>query len=105
MSVNRHKGILNRAAMTISVPESTLRRKIQKIEEQYGSTNPGRPENWPIDEGFYDEIMRVAESNNATPLGQLTELLIAEIDARELSKNSGAQLMGVSLPTYRRLLD
>lgn len=103
MSVNRHGGILNRASMTIDVPESTLRRKMQKIEQSYGSTDPERPGDWPVDQGFYDEVMRVAADNNRAPLDQLSILLLSEIEARDLNKTTGAQLLGVSLPTYRRI--
>jgi len=102
-SLDRHDGVLNRAASAIGVPESTLRRKMQKIEEVYDASQPDRPDNWPISRSFYDDIMRIAASNSADPLDQLPQLLLAEIESRNLNKTTGAQILGVSLPTYRRL--
>jgi DNA-binding NtrC family response regulator len=103
LSISRHDGVLNRAAMTIGVPESTLRRKIQKVEETYGSIDPERPEDWPVNPGLYDEVLQMSATRANTPLEQITLLLLEEIEAREINKTTGARLLGVSLPTYRRL--
>ncbi len=105
MSLNHHGGVLNRAAMTIGMPESTLRRKIQKIEEQYGSTDPRRPGDWPVTPELYSELMRVAAEDVGQPLELLANLLFEEIESRSLNKTTSAQLLGVSLPTYRRFAD
>jgi DNA-binding NtrC family response regulator len=105
MSVNRHEGVLNRAALTIGMPESTLRRKLQKIESTYGSADPERPDSWPITQQLYDDVLRLAGESGQTPLDMLSGSLVTEIEKRQLSRTVSAQLMGVSVPTYRRLLD
>ncbi len=103
MSVARHDHVLNRAAQAIDVPESTLRRKIQKIESTYASMDPDRPDNWPVHPVFYDWLMQQAEENTELPLAIIEKLLVAEIENRDIPKSQGARLMGVSMPTYRRL--
>jgi transcriptional regulator with GAF, ATPase, and Fis domain len=103
MSINRHDGVLNRAALSIGVPESTLRRKIQKIEQAYGSTDPDRPANWPVNHELYEQIINTAASEQVVPLDVLSSMLFNEIEGRKLNKTISAQLLGVSLPTYRRM--
>lgn len=105
MSVTHHGGILNKAALAIAVPESTLRRKIQKIEEVYGSTDPARPADWPVTMDLYREVMSHASQKESYPLDLLTALVLNEIEARKLNRSKSAQLLGVSLPTYRRLVE
>lgn len=102
MGIAHHEGVLNRAAISMGVPESTLRRRIQKIEKIYGSTDPDRPEAWPIHTAFYDEVTRLAAAEGKFPLDLLQQLLFREIESRDLNKSVGAQLMGISLPTFRR---
>ncbi len=105
MSISHHDGVLNRAAMTIGMPESTLRRKIQKIEQDYGSTDPERPGDWPVTTELYAEVMRAAAEDSGHPLDLLVNLLFEEIESRALNKTTSAQLLGVSLPTYRRFAE
>ncbi len=104
-SVNSHQGVLNRAATSISMPESTLRRKILKIEEDYGVTGPARPESWPVGGDFYTALMRLAATRDGQPITVLMELLVEDIEARNLNKTTGARLLGVSMPTYRKLVE
>lgn len=105
MSINHHDGVLNRAAMTIGMPESTLRRKVQKIEQDYGAAAPQRPDGWPVTPELYAEVMRVVAEDAGHPLELLANLLFEEINSRDLSKTISAQLLGVSLPTYRRFVE
>ena len=104
-SVSHAGSVLNRAAITIGVPESTLRRKIQKIDESYGAEAPDRPADWPIDTDFYHEVMELAGTEALPPLDLITRLLYNEVEQRKLSKAISAQILGVSLPTYRRLAE
>lgn len=104
-SVSHASGVLNRAAITIGAPESTLRRKIQKIEETYGAQAPTRPADWPIGADFYIEVMNRAAADELPPLDLMGRLLYDEVEQRNLSKTISAQILGVSLPTYRRLAD
>ncbi len=105
LCLRHHAGVTNRAAIAIGMPESTLRRKIQKLEEDYGTGDPDRPPEWPVTPEFYGEVMEVAAHEAVQPLELLSQILVEEIDSRHLSRTISAQLMGVSLPTYRRLVD
>ena len=105
MSLNRHDEVLNRAALAIGVPETTLRRRIQKIESLYGSTDPDRPVNWPVFPQFYDGLIADAQRAQTPPLELLVSQLMKELQARDISKTLGARLLDVSMPTYRRLSD
>lgn len=105
MSLNQHGGVLSRAALSIGVPESTLRRKIQKIEEIYGTVDPDRPSEWPVTRDLYAEIMEEAAEKNEAPLALLFARVFSEIRSRNLNKTSTAQLLGVSPPTLRRIID
>ncbi len=105
LSINHHGGVLNRAALSIAVPESTLRRKIQKIESIYGSPDPERPTDWPVTPELYHEVMQMASEESAQPLDILATMLMSEVENRKLSRGVRAQLLGVSLPTYRRMAD
>lgn len=103
MSIRHHNGVLNRAALSIAVPESTLRRKIQKMESTYGSLETERPVDWPVTSDLFHELMKIASREAAQPLNILEILLMGELEDRKLSRNVCAQLFGVSLPTYRRM--
>jgi DNA-binding NtrC family response regulator len=104
-SVSHHAGVLNRAALAIGVPESTLRRKIQKIEDQNGREAPSRPTGWPTTVDLYQELMKQAANDEIPPLNLMSNLLFDTVEERNLSKTQSAQLLGVSLPTYRRLAE
>ena len=105
MSIKQHDGVLNRAALSIGVPESTLRRKVQKIESIYGSLEADRPDEWPVTSELYHETMRMASEESGQPLDILSVLLMGELQDRKLSRSVCAQLLGVSLPTYRRMTE
>jgi hydrogenase-4 transcriptional activator len=105
MSIKHHDGVLNRAALSIGVPESTLRRKVQKMESSYGSLDADRPDEWPVTPELYHEVMKMASQESAQPLDILSALLMSELQDRKLSRGVCAQLLGVSLPTYRRMAE
>jgi hypothetical protein len=65
--------------------------------------DPDRPDNWPVHPVFYDWLTQQAEENTELPLAIIEKLLVAEIENRDIPKSQGARLMGVSMPTYRRL--
>ncbi len=102
-SINRQGGVLNRAALTIGVPESTLRRRVQKLEEAYGVGDPDRPEFWPDTSPLYDDVMRIAANRKVAPLEMLSAMLLEELSTLGLSKAVCAQILGVSMTTYRKI--
>ena len=104
-SIARHGGVLNRAALTIGVPESTLRRRVQKIEQSEGNADAERPRGWPQTSELYEDVMRMASTQRVPPLDVLSSMLLSELEQRKLGKSICAQLFGVSLPTYRKVVN
>lgn len=102
-ALNRNAEVLNRAAVDLGIPESTLRRKVQKLKELYGSSEPQRPDYWR--RSFLDlspMFVELADSDGF--LARCTSLLVEDLETRNLGRKDAARLMGVSLPTYRRMI-
>lgn len=100
----RNAEVLNRAAADLGIPESTLRRKVARLKESYGPSQPQRPDYWRrlfLDLTPMFEQMTPAEDGYLT---RGTQLLLADLRHRNLGRKEAAALMGVSLPTYRRML-
>ncbi|MFT4797775.1 MAG: DNA-binding NtrC family response regulator [Candidatus Azotimanducaceae bacterium] len=101
-ALHRNAEVLNRAAADLGIPESTLRRKVQRLRDSYGSSAPQRPDYW---RRLFMDLSVLFEEGNASGgyLDHCTRLLMADLDARDLGRKQAATLMGVSLPTYRRM--
>tara|TARA_E500000331_G_scaffold326483_1_gene344627 strand:- start:425 stop:763 length:339 start_codon:yes stop_codon:yes gene_type:complete len=97
-------GVLSQAAQNLSVPETTLRRKANKIREAYGNTNVSRLKGWVDMPVLIDGLMRLANDRNASILDLAQHILVREFERRRLPRQEAASLLGVSLPTYRRYL-
>ncbi len=103
-ALSRNAEVLNRAAADLGIPESTLRRKVQKLKEEHGSSEPQRPDYWRrlfLDLSPMFEQMGPAEEGY---LARGTQLLLEDLSQRNLGRKEAANLMGVSLPTYRRMV-
>ncbi len=98
-------GVYSQAASSLSIPESTLRRKVIKMRDVYGLAAPDRPESWLDASAIIDELMRLATDKGTSVLDLAMGLLVEEFERRQLTRQDGARLLGVSLPTYRRYLD
>ena len=102
-ALQRNAEVLNRAAADLGIPESTLRRKVQRLKEQHGSSVPQRPDFWR--RSFVDLCaLFESEKSKLGYLAQGNRLLLADLESRDLGRKQAAHLMGVSLPTYRRML-
>jgi hypothetical protein len=75
------------------------------MESTYGSLETERPAEWPVTPELYHEVMKMASLESAQPLDILAALLMSELQDRKLSRSVCAQLLGVSLPTYRRMTE
>lgn len=102
-ALNRNAEVLNRAAVDLGIPESTLRRKVQKLKDQYGPSEPQRPDYWR--RSFLDLSPMFLELEDPDGyLARCTALLLEDLEMRNLGRKDAANLMGVSLPTYRRMV-
>ncbi|MCB1647172.1 MAG: hypothetical protein KDI36_17050, partial [Pseudomonadales bacterium] len=96
--------VLNRAASTLNIPESTLRRKVTRMRDEYGNLPPPRPTHWvPVNE-LLDNLIEQARRERIPLLDYISRLLIRELEDRHINRKEAATLMGVSVPTYRRLI-
>ena len=96
--------ILNRAAQTLGIPESTLRRKVARMREANGNNTPSRPADWGEVHAVMDDVINLARQRRQSVFDLVSRALIKELETRHLNKKDAASLMGVSLPTYRRLV-
>jgi DNA-binding NtrC family response regulator len=98
-----HSQVLNRAAAALAVPESTLRRKVLRMREIYGGDSPTRPDDWHAVTPLLDVLCQLAKEQQTPLLDMVAEHLLAELESRPMSRKTAATLLGVSIPTYRRL--
>ncbi len=93
--------IMNRAALTLGLPETTLRRKVARLREMGHA--PGR-----LGESISPliaQVVEVARDRRQSVLDLVSATLMAELEARRLNRRDAAALLGVSMPTYRKMLD
>jgi hypothetical protein len=98
-----HGDVLNRAAASLAVPESTLRRKVLRIRELYGADTPQRPDGWHAATPLLAVLSQFAEEQQTPLLDIVSQYLLVELENRPISRKAAATLLGVSIPTYRRL--
>lgn len=103
-SLALHEEVLNRAATALGVPESTLRRKVARLRESHGTTAPRRPDDWYPAAPLLNGLIQLALSRRQPLLEMVMQALVREIESRPVNKKDAALLLGVSMPTYRRLL-
>jgi len=103
-SLTAHNDIAYRAADALSIPETTIRRKITKIRNNRGSNSPNRSESWNRVQSLLRQIIPIARTRGVPAIELANQLLIAQIRVITTSIRQGATLAGVSIPTYRRML-
>lgn len=99
-----HDQVLNRAAISLGIPESTLRRKAMRLGEYDEQECKNRIPGW-VD--VNDVLMQLCEKakTKGVPLLDLVLFgLIREIETRRLNKKDASLILGVSVPTYRRMV-
>lgn len=95
-----HAGVVGRAAVTLGMPESTLRRKVSQRSEAVDQ----HPASWVGIQAVFEDFEAAARGRDLSLVDFLHQRLVTLIDERSISRGEGARLMGVSLPTYRRML-
>ena len=105
-SLSLNSEILIRAAQTLGIPESTLRRKVARLRSLSGDKPPGprRPSQWEAVAVDMEDVIELSRQRGLSVLDLITQTLIKELEAGKLNKKDAASLMGISLPTYRRLV-
>lgn len=102
--MNDHGKILNRAASALGMPESTLRRKVKLLKEAHGEEAPERPGGWIDVRVFFEELDEIAKKSRIPVLDIVSQSLAREIEKQNIARQDAARLMGVSIPTYRKLV-
>lgn len=95
--------VLNRAAQALGIPESTLRRKVSRIRDDLALVD--RPRHSDSIEPLMAELVAQADANRQTLLEAISTTLLRELESRRLNRQDAAALMGVSLPTYRKMIN
>jgi DNA-binding NtrC family response regulator len=103
-SLTAHSDVAYRAADALSIPETTIRRKIIKIRKNRHSNSPDRSESWNRVQSLLRQIIPIARTRGVPAIELANQLLIAQIRVITTSIKQGAALAGVSVPTYRRML-
>ena len=98
--MSRNGGVMSRAAEQLSIPETTLRRKVGRINEP----SANRTGNWCIPRGVIDQLLAASAESGQPVLEMAQKELVQELQKRAISRQDAAGLLGVSLPTYRRYL-
>lgn len=94
--------VLNRAAQTLGIPESTLRRKVARLKDSAGTRPAGRQGDSVAP--MIDSLVEVARERRQPLLDVVFDALLKELEARRVNRKEAAALMGVSLPTYRKMI-
>ncbi len=94
---------IREASRIVGMPDSTFRRRLRSAQDDQDSGLARRPENWePIRETLAD-LTRAGRSGEGDLHPRTQSVLLQEILARFPNDvQIGAQLLGVSPPTFRR---
>lgn len=104
-SLSANNQVVLRTAAALSLPESTLRRKINKIKEIYQQQLPERPPDWSPIQALLTQLITVARFRNVPVMDFAHQLLLKQISLHTRNHREAARLAGVSVPTYRRSIE
>ena len=96
--------VLNRAAQTLGIPESTLRRKVARLKSPADPHRMGLSGPEHSVESMIDRLVEASDQRKLPLLDVVSEALLKELEGRRLNRKEAAALMGVSLPTYRKMV-
>jgi len=103
-SLSLNSEILIRAAQMLGIPESTLRRKVARMKTLFGEGEPSRPSQWETVNNNMNDVVSLSRERGVSVFDLITQTLVKELETRNLNRKDAASLVGVSLPTYRRLV-
>jgi CRP-like cAMP-binding protein len=90
-------------ATLVGMPESTFRRRLRSAMDQESSGLATRMEDWDAVRQILAELTRTAQQGEGDLHARTQEVLLQEILSRYPDNTRvGAQLLGVSPPTFRR---
>lgn len=104
VSLAANNQVVLRTATGLSLPESTLRRKISKIRETYRE-EPERPPDWEPVQALLSQLIVVARSRDVPVIDFAHQLLLKQISQHTRNHREAARLAGVSVPTYRKSIE
>lgn len=98
---DQSQGVARRAASMVGIPETTFRRRLSKVERQQKAGLLARSGRWNDVQAILEDIVRTG-SNGEDIIRRASTILLGEILER-LPKDVtiGAQLLGVTPPTFR----
>jgi len=96
-------GIASRAAATLGIPETTFRRRRSKASAEVEAGLAPRPTSWQDVQKILSGLVR-APRTNGEDLMEMTQNLLLEAVLSEIPGDvkTGARLLGVTPPTFRR---
>ena len=99
-----HQGVARRASVHLGMAETTYRRQLQKVQQDQASGRFNRVLEWrrigPILSQLLDSLDGTSEQNlNELIRDALLQEVINQLPGQD---KTAAELMGVTLPTYRR---
>lgn len=100
-----HNHVNIKAAETLHIPESTLRRKINRFQDTAGADGPRRNSGWDAVKALVPQLVESAAQLSLAPIDQAQALLLQQIQLLAQNQSNAAALAGVSPPTYRKLLE
>jgi len=103
-SISAYDGIAYRAAEALSIPETTIRRKLAKIRKNSRPDSQHESESWNRVQALLRQMIPIARTRGVPAIELANRLLVTQIRMATRSTAKGAVLVGVSIPTYRRML-
>lgn len=97
-------GVSSKAASVLRLPETTLRRKILKMREETGLDSYSKPESMAEIFDLLPSYIEYADERKLSVIDDCRKMLIEEADRHTTNRSRAANLVGVSQPTYRKIL-
>ena len=104
-AVEEADGVVNRAAEALGMPEPTLRRRITRIrdEREKIGTQAEQVNQWIDVRALLNDLKAGAARAEISVPDLVSRQLVEGLESRGVTRSAGARIMGISLPTYRKL--
>ncbi|MEL7045402.1 MAG: sigma-54-dependent Fis family transcriptional regulator [Pseudomonadota bacterium] len=98
------QGNARRAAATLAIPETTFRRQLEKIHRADAQGLLRRSPAWAGTAEILAALVRTAQGKTGTNIVERAKTLLLDlvVEGSGGKDSLGAQIMGVTVPTYRR---
>ncbi|MEO1081461.1 MAG: sigma 54-interacting transcriptional regulator [Pseudomonadota bacterium] len=98
------QGNARRAAATLAIPETTFRRQLEKIHRSDAQGLLRRSPAWAGTAEILAALVRTAQGKTGTNIVERAKTLLLDlvVEGSGGKDSLGAQIMGVTVPTYRR---